>query len=118
MFLAMLPSFSMWVSVDKILDPLKISILHDVPAYHTPLWILGCEQHFVYLFTIVHRTSCPQLEDLAGENLEEVLGADLRRAPLHWLLLKMNKILNQEARALVSSFRWDWPAWHCAEFLE
>ncbi|CAK9052681.1 Uncharacterized protein SCF082_LOCUS28788 [Durusdinium trenchii] len=35
--------------------------------------------------------------DLAGENLEEVLGADLRRAPLHWLLPKMNKILNQEA---------------------
>jgi len=36
--------------------------------------------------------------DFAGENREKVLGADLRRAPLHWVLPnEMNKWLNLEA---------------------
>lgn len=36
--------------------------------------------------------------DFAGESLEKVLGSDLRRAPLHWVLpMETNKWLNLEA---------------------
>ena len=52
-----------------------------------------CESLFLYRFLI----KPVKTQDLAGENLEAVLGADFRRAPLHWLSPKMNKILNQEA---------------------
>ena len=31
-------------------------------------------------------TGCWLDKDFAGENREKVLGADLRRAPLHWVL--------------------------------
>ena len=37
-------------------------------------------------------------QDLAGEGFDDVLGTDVRRAPLHWLMPKMNKIFNQEVQ--------------------
>ncbi|CAL1163656.1 unnamed protein product [Cladocopium goreaui] len=46
----------------------------------------------------VRRAQSDHWEDFAGESLEKVLGSDLRRAPLHWVLpMETNKWLNLEA---------------------
>ena len=41
---------------------------------------------FPWKSSMVSHGDFPSSQDFAGESLEKVLGSDLRRAPLHWVL--------------------------------